>query len=575
MLLMMQKESMKAISLHKTMNELKNNLRKVVRRLYIAEIIKSNCASTLFALILSALALIVYKFYQFPVFNYLWIIGIIILFSIIGTVYSLFKKITLMDAAKLTDENLNLKERISSAIEFEDKKDESPFVPQLILDAIAHKNKILPEKIVRFIPPYKLRYLFIALTVVISLFFVPNIHWSHPKPDKQVVDVIHKEAKKIEKIAKDLEKKANEDKSEEINKISKEMMKISDELKKKEIDKKEALKKISKLAERLEAMEKEKTKSTPNENIKESIEKLAQNEFTKHIAEDINKSNFENIKEKIDDMIDKLKEGNLSDSQRKELAEGLKQMGEAFDNLGLPKVGDEMKKAGESVEQKKDDKAIEHLENAKSELPSSDEIKKQMALKEGLQKAQEQLQMSKQEIADAENKTLAQSGGIDDYQQNGETSKDNQIIDGQGNQNQGNKEQGTQGQGTTGTPDAGTSSTNLDEGNKGNEGNVSTYNRQTDGNTGKTGEFVKLYDPTKLEGTQTKNTQVKGNIDGKGNMPYTDVDGKPVAQSAYTPYDNVYSSYEKTAEEALNKEEIPKGYKKYVKDYFESIKPKK
>jgi len=56
-------------------------------------------------------------------------------------------------------------------------------------------------------------------------------------------------------------------------------------------------------------------------------------------------------------------------------------------------------------------------------------------------------------------------------------------------------------------------------------------------------------------------------IDGN---PETSTDG----QSAEDSYKEVYTKYHKLSEDALSQEQIPLGYKFYVKRYFESIKPK-
>ena len=56
-------------------------------------------------------------------------------------------------------------------------------------------------------------------------------------------------------------------------------------------------------------------------------------------------------------------------------------------------------------------------------------------------------------------------------------------------------------------------------------------------------------------------------IDGN---PETSTDG----QSAEDSYKEVYTKYHKLSEDALSQEQIPLGYRFYVKRYFESIKPK-
>ena len=51
--------------------------------------------------------------------------------------------------------------------------------------------------------------------------------------------------------------------------------------------------------------------------------------------------------------------------------------------------------------------------------------------------------------------------------------------------------------------------------------------------------------------------------------PETSADG----QSTEDSYKEIYTKYHKLSEDALSQEQIPLGYRFYVKRYFESIKP--
>lgn len=82
--------------------------------------------------------------------------------------------------------------------------------------------------------------------------------------------------------------------------------------------------------------------------------------------------------------------------------------------------------------------------------------------------------------------------------------------------------------------------------------------------------------PEKLDGDGV-DTRIGGRMQGRGDVYLTPVPVKtaPRHSRAATPYYEVYDSYKREAEEALNKETIPPAYKQQVKDYFESIQPEK
>jgi hypothetical protein len=77
----------------------------------------------------------------------------------------------------------------------------------------------------------------------------------------------------------------------------------------------------------------------------------------------------------------------------------------------------------------------------------------------------------------------------------------------------------------------------------------------------------------RLPATRKKIDRVQGKYSDDGEMEQlptkTEAKGGPVK----TPYYEVYESYKKDAEDAVNKDTVPPAYKQPVKDYFESIKP--
>lgn len=77
----------------------------------------------------------------------------------------------------------------------------------------------------------------------------------------------------------------------------------------------------------------------------------------------------------------------------------------------------------------------------------------------------------------------------------------------------------------------------------------------------------------RLPAPRKKIDRVEGKYQDDGEMEQlptkTEAKGGPVK----TPYYEVYESYQKDAEDAVNKETVPPAYKQPVKDYFESIKP--
>jgi hypothetical protein len=87
-------------------------------------------------------------------------------------------------------------------------------------------------------------------------------------------------------------------------------------------------------------------------------------------------------------------------------------------------------------------------------------------------------------------------------------------------------------------------------------------------------DWVRLYDARQLAGTQTIDSQVSGQM-GEGD-PVASIDVKAEPTRGVAPSvkeTRAFYDYREAQKEALAKEDIPLGYKEFVKDYFDSLRP--
>ncbi|MBA2669933.1 MAG: hypothetical protein H0U67_06140 [Gemmatimonadetes bacterium] len=99
-------------------------------------------------------------------------------------------------------------------------------------------------------------------------------------------------------------------------------------------------------------------------------------------------------------------------------------------------------------------------------------------------------------------------------------------------------------------------------------------NRQAARDSRWTEDFIKLYDArvTKTDGSIE---QAKGKI-GEGEFQYSvDVEGKARREAPRTGATQAFLDYREAQKDTLSQEDIPLGYKSFVKDYFDSIEPPK
>lgn len=72
----------------------------------------------------------------------------------------------------------------------------------------------------------------------------------------------------------------------------------------------------------------------------------------------------------------------------------------------------------------------------------------------------------------------------------------------------------------------------------------------------------------------TQDSQIQGNDTGQGGSRSEVILGAAERGFANKGYTKVYREYHTVAEESLNKDEIPGGYRFYVRRYFQLIRPR-
>jgi hypothetical protein len=92
------------------------------------------------------------------------------------------------------------------------------------------------------------------------------------------------------------------------------------------------------------------------------------------------------------------------------------------------------------------------------------------------------------------------------------------------------------------------------------------------GGIGTSHDPTTLDDPTRLQGTR-RNMRVEGEA-SEGPSRSEVILGAADRGFASTPYRDVYTDYEDHAEEVLERDEIPSGYRFYVRRYFQLIRPR-
>ncbi len=537
-----------------------------------------------------------------------WVLGGVILFALSAVaVYVATRKLTQLDVAKLTDRRTDLKERLSSAVEFRSQgfNSSSPFHTQQISDALLHAGSVDLKAAYPIIIPKQFWAGIVASLALFGMFFLPSlpIFWSKEK--KQEAEEVKKQGVQIIKVAKDATKAAGTQDLKETKKAAEEAKKLGEAMQKAKMTKKESLVALEKLTRKMEETQKKLAEQQTRNmdkakkagaDFKKSLDKME-----KEIAEkkaDEAKKLAQEAKNAPKKPVDPNAQKNPTDPkqsqpqtpQMKQAMQAMQQMAEALANLDKSAQQKAMQKIAEQLKSGKMTKQeMKKMQEAIKQLAQNMKDSGQQQQGEQMGKLAQQMQdglnnmdpNSLQQMAQAASemaKQLGKEGGEGKDKLDGQSLAE--LADalkggrmtmamGKGMGQGGNMPGmgfGGQGHKTDAMKDPGKTSPRLvAEGKNGQNKGI--------GKTKAAEEFAKY---AAMKSTPSKflpNGKVKGERQKNGQELQMNFTGDPEAFKSNAAYYSVYSSGKKQAESTLNKENIPPTYKKQVKEYFENIRP--
>jgi hypothetical protein len=486
---------------------------------------------------------------------------------------------TLMKVALMADDRLQMKERLSTVLEWiEGQKKRTLMFKGLLKDAAANALNIKPDTTFPLEIPRRFRFIALTLPLVMVLVFTPpwGIVKVFPRPEE--AQNIRAVARKLDNLATLLEKKSMKDPKAavELKKKAAEIRELSKDLKRSTTGKKEALVKISSLKDRLRE---DARKIAGQKSLMEKMSRALEDQGRGRRGDD---KGAKSAAEKLREMAKSLKKQELTAEEQKKIAESLKKMQEAAkEDSSLKK---ELQDALSAMDRNERDEAAEKLRK----------VADLMEKKEDGATADRDMQDMMKEIGDCKKK-LAGNEEVAGSETEGQEEKE----DGKGEGGQEPGDEGNQGtaQGTeesaketTGMaknftkdkngkeapPDFGVGSTNKEEKSSGKGASRHYTERQSDKESHWKEFYHKLYETERVK-MDSGSTRVKGQRTGsKGTTLSQDIKGGiPEAKRQPDEPHQLYSSYKGKAEESVEKEKIPKEYKTLVKDYFKEIDPGK
>ena len=446
-------------------------------------------------------------------------------FAAIGAALAIAKRVSMIRAAALIDEVSGLQDRTNSAVDFINRKVESPLVALQINDAGGHVHDVHAARVVPLLPGRARRRAYWSLVAVaaLGLFWGANLLVPRPieaatEPDEAVILA----GEHLKEVAESLRERVENTRLKEAKKLLEKLEKLAEKLAKGEMTKKEVLSEVSKIQEEADEQQ-AKTRKNLNaakEDLKEAAKELQDEELSRKLAEAMRKGELKKASEETEKLADALKKHK---AKRKLMRKKLKKAAERMDAAVLAKLADHLLKASDFLDKDDMELAEQELDMAALELLNIEDLE---ILEGVLAEIKDGAMMAK--LVLGKGKLVLAKGGRGGMRM---LLPFKLIAPGGGRKS--NSPSNSAGTATDSAP----------------------YGKRTDLDAGR-----------RTEG-------VHGEIGKEGE---TFVEISKVAESKETSssgYREVFSGYAKAALEALSYEEIPLGYRYYVRSYFESIRP--
>jgi len=361
-----------------------------------------------------------------------------------------------------------------------------------------------------------------------------------------------------------------------------------------------ALAAINDAQSKLDAMRDQEAQQR-NADLEGAGESLAADELTNALANSLANQNFEEAAQQMRNMATQpgaQQNQSLSLEETQRVADQLDQLARQVQTSD-PAMAEKLREAAQQMRDGNTEAAQQSLDEAAQSL---DRARQTQQANQSLQEAQAQTEAARQSVAQANQQMQQQSQSSEQAQAN-TNNQNNQNGQNQANQNQANQTSQNQG----GQPEAGAQQANGQqagqaegageagqpgssgqagapgdaqsgapgEGASGStsQGSVAQGSSQQSGHSEDTGSENSVYAPgrVKNQGEQVVLEDPQGEIVPDPNSPKNTA---PEGQST-VPYQDVYGEYAKSADDAIQNDEVPPGLRDYVRDYFSSLDPKR
>ncbi|MCS6861066.1 MAG: hypothetical protein NZT92_12185 [Abditibacteriales bacterium] len=441
--------------------KLRRRLDMLTQRLNLLRLITSLSRTLLVGVTVSAILLLAHKLYILNVPPWLPI-ALLVFTAGAGLLWWRAQRATLFEAAMDADARLKLNERLSSAIAFVEPEQivyrpvfhlpprpktlkgvfpwcvqavcayrearqraqraregllarlkmsseaRSALVPALVTDAAERSEQLNPRELYPFRFDRPTKFLCLSTLALIAFFLMPAIDRFQPGDQRAVRKVVKKEGERLQAVAKQVYKEAEEKQLADALRAAKQLAELAKKLQTERLEKKDALLDIGKLAEQVKQMQQESEKDVNPQAMEQLSEALKKEENQMNtqemqdLAAQLQQQNMQQAAEQMQKLAQKMQQGNLSEQEKKKLAEDMQKLAQAMQQAGMQKLARQMQQLVQQMQQQglqAPQLSAQQMQQLAQQLNNMNLTKEQL---EALKNLAESLKQAEQNIAQAD-----------------------------------------------------------------------------------------------------------------------------------------------------------------------------
>ena len=496
-----------------------------------------------------------------PIVNLrLWAGAPLLIWALIVCGYALLRPLPLRRVAQRVDVLLDLRERLSTAIELHQRQAHDPLSERQQEDAGTVARTLRARQLpLRFDRTWLLGSL-APLAVGIALLALPNPQDALIAQRQAVQSALAQTDQQLAQLQQELTKNT-ELTPADLERLQQELAALRENLRRNPGDQQAALADLSAAEARLQQQ------LDPNTDARRAaLEQMARNLESLSGRQPSQRPSMGQAAQDLQQLAQQLSQ--MTEEQRQQLADQLDQ--QAAQMAGSDQqTAQSLANAASALRSGNQQAAAQQLQQASQNVQQAQQ---DLANQQATQQSLSQMQNTRQQIAQA---GASQPAGAQQGAQSQGAQQGAQSAGAQQAQSQGQQSQGQQSQGQRPGGGGGSNAPNLGQSQSNNSGNVNPDRPASQGQGQGHGSEGMVYQPFKPLGQSGTPDFVQGQ-QGQGGQSQSQQGQSTMpgaSNPSVVPYEQIYPEYSRAASEALDRGYIPPHLKDFVRRYFSQLEP--